>query len=283
MNTRMINIALYPAKADEMSSRQRHFAEEYLRTNFQLDDDAIEQIFNDIVDIDAIDIPQNMSYKDRLKLYKAAFDIVECDAINFNHLQALSKIASKLNIKKDDTFFDFNIFDQSEIVEHEYKKSLLNFSMIAGVVGFIPLPISDVIILTPIQIGMVSKIANLYGFKMDASEFVKIILGTVGAGVIMKLGAKILNSLIPFIGWAVNGSVAFAGTYALGIITKRYAEAQGNLSQDSITRIWEESFEEGKVEFGKLKEFILSKKDELIKEFQNLKNKQENSDTDSPE
>ena len=112
---------------------------------------------------------------------------------------------------------------------------------------------------------------------MSYKEFLKMISGVLGIGFLLKLTSKILNSFIPFVGWVINASVAYAGTYAIGIITKRYIEEKGNLTKESIKLIWEKSYKEGKEEFWELKDYIYKKKNELIKEFEKYKNKSNKS------
>ncbi len=283
MNNKLLYFTVYPAKQDGMTSKQRKFAFDYLKEHFGIDDQLIDTIVKDNIDINTIDFPQNTSYKDKLSIYTAALKIIDSESISYNQLIALSEVATILKIKPEDTGLDFNIYDSTEILEKEYKKTLINFSMIAGVIGLIPTPIPDIFILTPIQIGMVTKLSSMFKYKLDAIEFIKLMTGTIGAGVILKFTSKILNSFIPFIGWAINGSIAFSGTYAMGILARKYAEAEGELSEETISRIWEESYKEGKEEFFKLKDFILSKKDDLIREFNEIKNKKQSGENETQE
>jgi ferritin-like protein len=80
------------------------------------------------------------------------------------------------------------------------------------------------------------------------------------------LAARGLLAFVPVGGWFVAGGMAFAGTYAIAIIAQKYIENQGNLSEESIRRIYKEAFEEGKKQFKLLKNDIAKQKDNLLNE-----------------
>jgi uncharacterized protein (DUF697 family) len=211
--------------------------------------------------------------------FNLAKALVSVGEESMKRMEALSELGSALGIEPDDTGFDFDLFAEEALINFEYKKTLLNFSMIAAAVGFIPVPFADMAILTTMQIAMVTKIATLYKFDFNAQKFLKLLGGTVGAGFMLRLTAKLIGNMIPLIGWIVNASVAFAGTYAIGVLARHYAEARGELSSDTIKKIWEESFKDGKTEFSKMKEYILSRKDDLIREFKKYANRDEESES----
>ena len=70
---------------------------------------------------------------------------------------------------------------------------------------------------------------------------------------------------------SLTASIAYGGTYAIGILAKAYIAENGELSKEAIISIWERSLEDGKKEFFTLKDFIFEKKDELIKEINKFK------------
>jgi uncharacterized protein (DUF697 family) len=178
-----------------------------------------------------------------------------------------------LNIDSSDTGFNFDLYNKNAVIQYEFQNVVRKFSSVSAAIGFLPLPIADIIILTPIQIGLIAKISNMYNFDLDPKEFLKMVGGTIGAGFIFKITSKIVCSMIPVIGWGVNAAIAFAGTYSIAILTKRYIEVNGQLTKDSIKEIWEKSFKEGKDEFSNLKGYIFKKKDELLSEIEKYKNK----------
>jgi uncharacterized protein (DUF697 family) len=54
----------------------------------------------------------------------------------------------------------------------------------------------------------------------------------IGSGVGFRAVARSLLGMVPVAGWAVKGSIAYAGTRALGEAAKRYFE-----SRAPVTRI----------------------------------------------
>jgi uncharacterized protein (DUF697 family) len=89
----------------------------------------------------------------------------------------------------------------------------------AAAAGAIPIPFSDAIIITPIQLGMVAGLAINYGMPYKAIETM---IGPVIAEELGVLTAGELTKLIPVIGSVIQATVAFALTEALGHIVKNY-------------------------------------------------------------
>ncbi len=99
------------------------------------------------------------------------------------------------------------------------------FSVIAGAVGTTPVPTSDMFILTPLQIVMITLIAYLSGREISFSSSREFLLTAGGTGLVGKIfqqGAKLLNLVVPGTGSAVSGSIAASGTYAIGKAAKHY-------------------------------------------------------------
>ena len=276
MNKDVILFLLYPIQSININKNKREKIFEILYTEFKdLTDDNLNDLLElNITSKDVKKIANSIKEKDKLKYFKLSKTITEIVELSKDNIKKLAENGKALKINTNDTGFDFNIYNINEINNFEYKRTIRNFSIVAAAIGFIPfVPISDFAILSVIHVGMISKIANIYNFEIEPKEFLKMVGGTLGIGFILKLTSKILNSFIPFIGWVINASIAYAGTYAIGIITKRYIEEKGNLSKESIKAIWEKSFKEGKEEFWELKEYIYNKKDEIIKEFEKYKDK----------
>jgi ferritin-like protein len=71
----------------------------------------------------------------------------------------------------------------------------------------------------------------------------------------------------------VRYRIAFAGTYAIAIIAQKYIEHKGDLSEESIKRIYKEAFKEGKKQFKLLKTDIAKEKDNLLGELKKFMQK----------
>ena len=106
-------------------------------------------------------------------------------------------------------------------------KIINTFSGAASMIGATPIPVSDIAILVPLQILLITIIAGLAGREAksdNAMEFLAAMGIDVGVGYGLKLGAQQLIKLIP-IPFAVNalsGSLAATGTYGIGKSAEYY-------------------------------------------------------------
>lgn len=92
-------------------------------------------------------------------------------------------------------------------------------SAICTAIGAQPIPLADLPILTTLQLVMVSGIMYIAGRERSlraATEFVGALGVNVGAGMILREGARAVLKFFPGWGNVVCGMVAGAGTYALG-------------------------------------------------------------------
>lgn len=92
-------------------------------------------------------------------------------------------------------------------------------SMLAATVAVTPLPLADLAVLAPLQGIMVTTIAYLSGRPWDRRVALEWLggLGVVGAaGFGLRWGAQQAAKLVPGMGMIVSGSVAGAGTLAVG-------------------------------------------------------------------
>jgi uncharacterized protein (DUF697 family) len=92
------------------------------------------------------------------------------------------------------------------------------------------IPGVDLPALTLNQIRMVLRICAAYGLEIDAQRAPELI-ATVGAGLGFRTLARELLDLIPVMGWAIKGGVAYTGTKALGEAAVRYCEARAAMQQ----------------------------------------------------
>ncbi|MBP5232192.1 MAG: 50S ribosome-binding GTPase [Planctomycetes bacterium] len=91
----------------------------------------------------------------------------------------------------------------------------------AAAAGMVPIPLSDAVVIIPIQTGMIASLAALYGLKdevvnQSALPFVARLAGVYAAGSLLKL--------VPGLGSAVNAAVAGALTGAMGLYVKNNFE-----------------------------------------------------------
>jgi len=96
---------------------------------------------------------------------------------------------------------------------------LKSFSAVCGVIGVQPIPLADMPILTTLQTLMVGLIIHTTGRPFSArlvAEFLGALGFNIGAGLVLREGARALVRVVPIWGNAVSGFVAGAGTYAIG-------------------------------------------------------------------
>jgi uncharacterized protein (DUF697 family) len=92
-------------------------------------------------------------------------------------------------------------------------------SAICAAIGAQPIPLADLPILTTLQLVMVSGIMYLSGRERSlraATEFVAAIGANVGVGMLFREGARALLKFLPGWGNVICGTIAGAGTYAIG-------------------------------------------------------------------
>src|SRR5262249_14185690 len=86
-------------------------------------------------------------------------------------------------------------------------------------------------VLTLHQIRMVLRIFAAHGLELDNENHrLPELAATFGFGFGARAVARKLQSLIPPLGWAVKGAIAYGGTRAIGEAMVRYSEAQAGLS-----------------------------------------------------
>ena len=101
------------------------------------------------------------------------------------------------------------------------------FSRQNGILGVaIFIPGADFPALTLNQIRMIFRIATAYGEQIDRDRALEV-LAVVGTGLGFRALARSALGLVPGVGWAVKGGVAYAGTQALGRAAMAYFEKGG--------------------------------------------------------
>lgn len=98
-----------------------------------------------------------------------------------------------------------------------------SFSATSATVAVTPIPLSDIIVLIPIQILEVTIIAYLNGVQLSpkaAREFITAVGGVAALGVglrfVAQQGSKLLNLVVPTSGSVISSAIAYSGTYAIG-------------------------------------------------------------------
>lgn len=119
-------------------------------------------------------------------------------------------------------------FVSAQVLDLERKKSnakkiIHTAALSASGVAATPLPFSDAILITPIQIGMIAGLAIVYGEPATTlkSAFLPVIAQAMGI-----LTAASLSKLFPGLGSLIAAGVAFALTAAVGEVVHRHLVAR---------------------------------------------------------
>jgi uncharacterized protein (DUF697 family) len=116
-------------------------------------------------------------------------------------------------------------------------------SIASSVVAVQPIPFLDTALIAPIQIAMVQGIGRVHGFSLDKKSILEI-LSTFGASIVAQNVIMAAAKFVPFIGWAVGISMAYALTFAIGEVSDYYFRSGRGVSaselQDMFKRVYRE-------------------------------------------
>ena len=175
-------------------------------------------------------------------------------------LDSLKLVIERTHELLPEAYKDAFISAQMLSVEGKTKRAhaiIHTASALAATTGAVPIPMSDAPIITAIQLGMIARLAVLYGFDVD---MIKGMIGPTIAKLLGKQLAASLTKLIPYLGSVINATVAAAITEAFGW------QVQSYLKKAAINRI------DGKP----IEKFIFDKH-EFNRMFDSLRKKKGNS------
>ena len=105
------------------------------------------------------------------------------------------------------------------------KKIVATCAAVCTTVGVEPIPLADFPILTALQLLMVSCIMHVSGREISRKaigEFLSALGMNIGAGLVLREGARASIKFLPGFGSAISGAIAGGGTYALGRAATAY-------------------------------------------------------------
>jgi len=106
-----------------------------------------------------------------------------------------------------------------EAQHHVAQMLIKSTTAICTAIGAQPIPLADMPILTALQVVMVSGIMYISGRERSlraATEFMTALGANVGAGMLLREGARAVLKFFPGWGNVVCGMIAGTGTYAIG-------------------------------------------------------------------
>ncbi len=97
-----------------------------------------------------------------------------------------------------------------------------------AVVGAVPVPGAFTAGTTAVQIAMVTRLAKIYGFSLEAAGGAAAVAGAImvfgGANTLSKIAGE-ASTFIPFVGWLAKPAIAAAATKAFGEAAIAYFES----------------------------------------------------------
>ncbi len=144
----------------------------------------------------------------------------------------------------------------SEDIKQERSKHadsvIRNHMLISMGVGFIPLPLMDVIAAGAVQLDMIRQLCKVYDVEFKENQG-KALISALSTSILTKMGVRSALKLIPGVGTIIGGATLAifngASTYALGEVFKKHFEYGGTILDFDVERVrkaYKEKFEKGK-------------------------------------
>lgn len=145
---------------------------------------------------------------------------------------------SSENIKDENLKLGFLVAQKADLKlkEEKVQSRIKYYTVAAAGIGASPIPMSDALLLTGLQVKMVADIFSIYG--LDAST-ASIVRAVVQGKIVSTLGKTLVGNLLKWIpglgtaaGAAINATVASGITYAMGY-------AFNKLTKIAVENAWE--------------------------------------------
>ena len=141
--------------------------------------------------------------------------------------------------------------DYSEATEDEKARAVRELIQVCAVAGgavtIQPIPFVDTALLAPIQIGLVQGIGKIHGYKLDKRSILEI-LSTFGASIVAQNVIMAAAKFIPFLGWLVTISMAYALTWAIGEVSDHYFRNGRNVDEAELRSMFDRVYKSKKTE-----------------------------------
>ncbi|MGE0706998.1 MAG: DUF697 domain-containing protein [Planctomycetota bacterium] len=123
----------------------------------------------------------------------------------------------------------------------------------AAALTILPIPLSEVVAVMPLHVGMVVGIGNIYGADVtrDSAQHLILRIGaTVGLSLIgSRLATTAAKVLLPGLGGLISAPFMYASTIGIGTVARIYFENQGQLSDAEIKSLYNDQFKQAKQRF----------------------------------
>ena len=141
--------------------------------------------------------------------------------------------------------------DASPATRERAARDVVNIASYAcAAVAVSPLPLSDALLMLPIQTAMVMTVGHIYGRRLDQAEAKDLIAELVtlaGASFLIRQGVK---ALLPVVGALITIPAAFAANWGIGRVAMEYFKNPG-LTREALRKVYAKAKEEGGGQFSK--------------------------------
>jgi uncharacterized protein (DUF697 family)/GTP-binding protein EngB required for normal cell division len=137
----------------------------------------------------------------------------------------------------------------SDLYRDAARRYILPFSIMAGTLAAVPLPLATMPVLTVLQVTMVGAIGKLYGQNLNPSQAGGVVSAMAGGFLAQAIGRELVK-FIPGLGSMIAASWATAYTWALGEAACAYfGDLMGGRTPDParIQAAMQESFSQAQV------------------------------------
>jgi len=112
-----------------------------------------------------------------------------------------------------------------------------NSSLLNLLIGMEPIPLLDIPLLLASQVRLTLRIATIYGESMGPGR-AKELITSIGGGVLLRYATQEAVKFLPGPGWIISGSIAAAGTWAMGQVAVAYFESRKRISADQMRELY---------------------------------------------
>lgn len=186
------------------------------------------------------------SLRDRLKLSDADYLLISA-----KHGTGIDRLVSRIAELLPEAMRDAFIAQQQgdvRLKERRVRALIYSQAAISAAIGAVPIPVADIALLSPLQIAMVTAIGAFHGVQVTKERAMELV-GTLGAGVGLREAARQLVKLVPGWGSMISGSIAFAGTVALGETANLWFKRNMKVDDEELRKSFTEQAAEAKVAF----------------------------------
>jgi small GTP-binding protein len=161
--------------------------------------------------------------------------------------ELVRRIADLLPAALQDSFIAQQRVD-SKLKEKRIRALIYSKAGVCAAVALVPIPVADILILTPIQMAMVATIGYFHGIEVTADRAAEL-MGVMGAGVGFREAARQLAKLVPGYGLVVSASIAFAGTVALGEVANVWFSRRMKVDPQDLKELFTRTAAKAKHEY----------------------------------